>query len=129
MPGRSPYAGSSDLVALGRALRTLRERRGLAQTAVCFDARVGRGYLGMVEAGNFNPSFMTLLWVVRTLGCPLAEAVAEYNCVLSEIDPQAGVEVPACPTPEALAHLRRVSERNLADYYTRKARRARSRMR
>jgi transcriptional regulator with XRE-family HTH domain len=129
MPRRSPFAGSSDLVALGMALRELRERRGVQQKAVSFDAGVEDKYVGSVEAGYLNPSFVVLLRVVRTLGTSMSELVDRYERILAEIDPHAGHDVPLCPTPAALTHLRRISYQASADYEARKARRARGRMR
>jgi len=103
--GVSPYAGSSDLVALGRAVRELRELRGVPQTAVGFDAGVGDFYVGGVERGRLNPTFAVLVRVLRTLRCPPGELVARYERHLAVIDPHAGAEISACPTPEALAHV------------------------
>lgn len=129
MPRRSPFAGASDLVALGLALREAREQRGVQQEAVGFDAGVGRGYVSMVELGYLNPAFLTLLAVARTLRIPLAELVEIYSRELDRIDPHAGADVPACPTPAALAHAKRVSSGSAAAYHVAKARRARGRMR
>lgn len=129
MPRRSPFAGSSDLVALGLALREARGRRGVQQEAVGFDAGLGPHYISMVELGYLNPAFLTLLAMARTLRIPLAELVEIYSRELERIDPDAGDEVPACPTPAALAHTKRVSSGSAAAYHVAKARRARSRMR
>src|SRR5690348_12091716 len=99
MPGRSPFAGCSDLVALGLALRELRERRGVQQEAVGYDAGLGKGYVNAAELGQLNPSFLTLLSVLRTLRVPLAELVEIYDRNIAAIDPDAGRDVPACPSP------------------------------
>lgn len=128
MPSVSPFAGTSDLVALGRALRGLRERRGLAQEAVGFDAGVGRNYIHMAELGQMNPAFVVLLGITRTLGATLPELIGDYQRELDVIDPQAGHDVPLCPTPEALRYLERLRVRS-ARHKAAKARRAASRMR
>lgn len=128
MAGKSPFAGSSDLLALGCALRELRMRRGLLQQAVVFDAGVSKGYVSEIEQGYLNPSLVTLLRIARTLGYSLAELVDLYQQNLDVIDPNAGHDVPLCPTPEALEHVRRVSDRTLAAYYAAKARKARGRI-
>lgn len=122
MPARSPYAGTSDLRALGLALRDLRERRGVPQAAVSFDTRVTKNYIGMVERGHLNPSFLTLLWIARTLGFTLAELVEVYDRYLAEIDPHAGHDVPLCPTPAAMAYCEEVRARERARYEAAKAR-------
>ena len=54
MPGDSPFAGQPELVALGVALRELRERRGVQQEAVGFDAGVGKGYVSAAELGRLT---------------------------------------------------------------------------
>ncbi|HMJ01497.1 MAG TPA: helix-turn-helix transcriptional regulator [Conexibacter sp.] len=129
MPGgRSPYAGSSDLVALGIALRELRERRRVQQKAVGFDAGLADKYVGMVERGELNPTFAVLLRVLRTLRVPLSELVELYERNVELIDPQAGEDIPACPTPEALAHIGKTTAQTAAYNRAAKARRARGRM-
>jgi transcriptional regulator with XRE-family HTH domain len=128
MPSVSPYAGTSDLVALGRALRGLREHRGLAQEAVGFDAGVGRNYVNMAELGQMNPAFVVLLGITRTLGSTLPELIGDYQRELDRIDPHAGHDVPLCPTPEALAYMERLRARD-ARQRAAKARRAAGRMR
>ena len=128
MTARSPYAGSSDLLALGHAVRELRKQRGLPQQAVVYDAGVSEGYVSAVELGRLNPSFMTLLRIARTLGFTLAELIEVYQRRLDVIDPHAGQDVPICPTPGALDHARSVSAAVTASYYTTMARRARGRI-
>jgi len=99
--GRTP-----ELVALGSAVRRLRERHGwVPQAAVCFDAGLGDGYLSGLELGRTSPTFMNLVAIVRTLGFTLGDLVAVYEHKLAGIDPRAGHDAPICPTPEALAHL------------------------
>jgi transcriptional regulator with XRE-family HTH domain len=129
MPARSPYAGCSDLVALGSAVRLLRERLDISQLALGHDARLSKNYMTMLERGQLNPSFMTLLWIARTLGYSIEELVEMYERAIGEVDPQAGSEVPACPTPEALAYAQRMSAADVARRKAAEARRARSRMR
>lgn len=107
MPSNPRRAQSSDHEALGRALRQLRERRGLTQELVAFDAGVSDEYLGCVERGTINPSFSLLLRIARTLGLTASELVKVYERILGEIDPHAGNDVPLCPTPEAHEHRRR----------------------
>lgn len=129
MPRDSPYAGTSDLVALGRALRELREARGLRQEAVGFDAGLGQKYVGMIERGRVNPSFLVLLTIARTMDVTLAELIGAYERTITCIDPHAGADVPRCPTPAALGHLAQISRENAAYLQAAEARRARGRMR
>jgi hypothetical protein len=97
---------TAELVALGKAVRRLRERHGwVPQNAVCFDAGLGDGCLSDLELGRTNPAFLTLVAITRTLGFTLGDLVAVYEHKLRGIDPHAGHDAPVCPTPEALAHL------------------------
>lgn len=97
---------TAELLALGAAVRRLRERHGwVPQNAVCFDAGLGDGYLSDLELGRTNPRFMTLAAVTRTLGFTLGDLIAVYEHKLRGIDPRAGHDAPVCPTPQALAHL------------------------
>jgi len=103
---RDPDGRTAELVALGKAVRRLRERHGwVPQNAVCFDAGLGDGYLSDLELGRTNPTFLNLVAIVRTLGFTLGDLVAVYEHKLAGIDPRAGHDVPVCPTPEALTHL------------------------
>jgi transcriptional regulator with XRE-family HTH domain len=107
MPSNPRRARSSDHVALGRALRQVREQRSLTQELVAFDAGVSDEYLGCVERGTINPSFSLLLRIARTLGLTASGLIEVYERILRDIDSQAGSDVPLCPTPEALEHRRR----------------------
>jgi transcriptional regulator with XRE-family HTH domain len=126
---RSPYAGSSDLVALGLAVRELRELRAVTQRAVGFDAGVGDYYVGGIERAVLNPTFVLLMRVARTLRFSPGELIDLYERHLAVIDPQAGDDIPACPTAEALAHVAALNARWAAFRHASEARRARSRMR
>lgn len=128
MPSDSPHAGSSELVALGRALYELRERRAVPQEAVGFDAGVGKNYVYMAELGRLNPTFVVLVGIARTLGSSLPELVAFWQSRLDAIDPHAGRYVPSCPTPEALEHVRDLDVARTAFRKAAIARRARSRI-
>jgi transcriptional regulator with XRE-family HTH domain len=97
---------TAELVALGKAVRRLRERHGwVPQNAVCFDAGLGDGYLSDLELGRTNATFLNLVAITRTLGFTLGDLVAVYEHKLLGIDPHAGHDVQVCPSPEALAHL------------------------
>lgn len=118
---------STDHIALGLAVRELRERRGVQQTAVSVDAGMDYKYVSKVERGVQNASFGTLLRIVRTLGFTLSELAESYERHIAQIDPRAGHDVPLCPTPAALAVVRRIGDEHAA-YYARKTRSTRGRM-
>jgi transcriptional regulator with XRE-family HTH domain len=112
MPRSVGHGGTSDHVALGRAVRELRKRRGVTQHLVALDAGVQVNTVGNVERGVVNPTFGVLLRIVRTLGSDLDELVEIYRRHLAEIDPHAGRDVPLCPTPEAKAHVEQQNDRD-----------------
>lgn len=60
--------------AVGSAIRTAREERDLTQDAVWMAARVSRGTLQRVEAGE-ETTLSTLLRIARVLDVPLADLV------------------------------------------------------
>lgn len=58
---------------LGRALRWLREERGLRQYHLAEEAAITKAMLSSYETGRQNPSLETLDKVLRALGCDLHE--------------------------------------------------------
>jgi transcriptional regulator with XRE-family HTH domain len=126
MPGRPVgNGGSSDHVALGRAVRELRARLGVTQRMLAFDAGLGDRYVGQVERGVVNPSFGVLLRMVRTLGYDLPELATLYARNVAEIDPRAGHGVPLCPTPESFVDKERFNAAMWAEITARRERRER----
>ena len=63
-------ARSAQLLALGRALRSMREERGLSQEGFALEAGVHRTYVGGIERGERNPSFTSLLRLAAVLEVP-----------------------------------------------------------
>ena len=63
------------LIRLGENLRKARERRGLSQEELAFQAGVHRTYVGGVERGEYNATILTLLRFTRTLGISLRDAL------------------------------------------------------
>lgn len=70
MAARSPTHA-----ALGSAIRSLREEKGLSQEALGLESGLDRTYVGGVERGERNPSFESLLRLATALGAPLLEIV------------------------------------------------------
>ena len=61
------------LAAMGRTVRELRERRGMARKALSQSAGVSERYLAQLEAGEGNASVLLLRSVARALGVALSD--------------------------------------------------------
>lgn len=62
-------------VALGLALRTIREERNLSQEALGFESGLDRTYIGGIERGERNPSYASLVRITGALGIPLSDLI------------------------------------------------------
>jgi transcriptional regulator with XRE-family HTH domain len=58
---------------LARALRELRERRGLSQEAVAHSAALTVSAYARIERGEANPTWTTVTQVAQALGVTLSE--------------------------------------------------------
>ena len=70
---------SREHIALGRAVRELRARRGLSQEQLGFRSDLHRNYVGAIERGEINPTFRVLLKLERGLQLPLSEITQCYE--------------------------------------------------
>jgi transcriptional regulator with XRE-family HTH domain len=93
---------------VGRRLAAARLQRGLVQSTVARDAGLAPSYLSRIETGKVQPTFPTVMQVVRALGADAAEIVdpgaklgkrrgpcpvtAKGRCLLDLIKPVAGDE-------------------------------------
>ncbi len=59
---------SNPLVAFGKRLRELREKRGLSQEKLAELADLHRNYAGLLERGGANPTLLTIVALARALG-------------------------------------------------------------
>lgn len=59
--------------ALGKAIRQLREEKGLTQEAVAHDAGVTTATLGVIERGLSNPTWATLQGIARALDASMVD--------------------------------------------------------
>lgn len=75
----SRAAISVDHVILGRAVRELRARRVYSQEQLGFRSGLHRNYVGAIERGEINPTFVTLLSLGRGLDIALSDLIAIYE--------------------------------------------------
>lgn len=61
------------LIELGKNIREERKKKGLSQEQLAFDANVDRSYIGGIEGGERNVSFLTLIKIASSLGCEVSK--------------------------------------------------------
>lgn len=59
--------------ALGMAIRQLREKRGLTQEAVAHEAGVTASTFGLIERGQTNPTWATVVGIAAALSVSVVE--------------------------------------------------------
>lgn len=64
-----------ELINLGRLIRNKRELKGLTQIELAEKAGVDRNYIGMVERGERNPSYLSLQKIAKGLDIPINEMI------------------------------------------------------
>lgn len=63
------------LTELGRHLREIRESQGLSQDSLSNASGLHRTYVGAVERGERNPTYLTLQRYARGLGLSLTDLI------------------------------------------------------
>ncbi len=61
------------LIELGNQIRLLRKSKGLSQEQLAFQAEVDRSYVGGIERGERNVSFLTLVKIAYCLGSDVSK--------------------------------------------------------
>lgn len=59
--------------ALGKAIRQLRQERGVSQEALAYEAGVTSGTLSLIERGLSNPTWGTVKSIARALDATIGE--------------------------------------------------------
>jgi transcriptional regulator with XRE-family HTH domain len=59
--------------ALGKAIRQLREKRGMTQEALAQEAGITVGHMSMIERGHSNPTWGTVRGVAKALEISMSE--------------------------------------------------------
>ena len=70
-------AGSQ--LRFGLVLKRLRLAQGLSQEHLAALAEVERGFVGKIERGEANPSFLTLEKLSQALKCKFSELIKAYE--------------------------------------------------
>jgi transcriptional regulator with XRE-family HTH domain len=71
--------------ALGKAIRQLRDKRGMTQEALAHAAGVTVGHLSMIERGHSNPTWATVKAIAAALGGSMVELTKLASRFESEI--------------------------------------------
>lgn len=58
---------TTELIQLGQVIREKREVKNLTQIQVAEKAQLDRNYIGMVERGERNPSYLSLIKIANGL--------------------------------------------------------------
>lgn len=66
---------AQELIKLGKIIRDKRESNNLTQYELASKAGVDRNYIGMVERGERNPSYLSLQKIAQGLGIPVNELI------------------------------------------------------
>ena len=64
-----------ELKQLGNRLKTKREQLQLTQEEFAAKCKLTKNYIGMLERGERNPSYLTLLQISRNLKVSLKELI------------------------------------------------------
>lgn len=64
-----------ELIRLGQIIRNKREQKNLTQIELASKAGVDRNYIGMLERGERNPSFLSLQKVAKGLDISVEELI------------------------------------------------------
>ncbi|WP_071654395.1 helix-turn-helix transcriptional regulator [Janthinobacterium sp. HH106] len=60
---------SSQLLAVGSAVRAMRKERGMSQEELAHVATIDRSHMGKIERGERNVSFANIVRISIALGC------------------------------------------------------------
>jgi transcriptional regulator with XRE-family HTH domain len=77
MPNLSSNRQNPALIALGEAIRRIRQSQDMSQEKLALLAEVNRSYVGQVERGDNNVAVLTLKKLTDALGITITELMAE----------------------------------------------------
>lgn len=73
--GMNSVEYKSQLQQLGMRVRDLRMKKSLTQVELANKCNFDRNYIGMLERGERNPSYVTLLKIAHGLGISLYQLI------------------------------------------------------
>lgn len=65
----------NELVALGSRVKQIRENLNLSQREFADKCGLSKTYIGMLERGERNPSYLTLLQIAKCFGITLEKLI------------------------------------------------------
>ncbi len=71
------FMQKENLIKLGTLIRTKRIQRNLTQIELANQAKVDRNYIGMLERGERNPSYLSLLKIASGLNLSIKDLLTE----------------------------------------------------
>ena len=69
------YMERTELIGLGLIIKAKRESKGLTQHELAAKAGVDRNYIGMLERGERNPSYLSLLKIAKGLNMKIHQLI------------------------------------------------------
>jgi transcriptional regulator with XRE-family HTH domain len=69
------YMSEAELKELGKIIRLKRESQSLTQIELAQKSGLDRNYIGMVERGERNPSYMSLQKIAHGLGLTVDQMI------------------------------------------------------
>ena len=79
MPNPSRKRQDPALVALGAAIKRIRQAKNISQEKLALRAEVDRSYVGRVERGDNNAAILTLAKLAKALDMSLTELMQEAD--------------------------------------------------
>ncbi|MDR0779859.1 MAG: helix-turn-helix domain-containing protein [Pseudomonadales bacterium] len=77
VPNLSSHRQDPLLVALGMAIRRIRQKRKISQETLALTADLDRSYVGQVERGDNNVAMLTLSRIAAALGVSVSDLLIE----------------------------------------------------
>ncbi len=76
VPNLTQLRQHPSLVAIGKAIRTIRRKKNISQEQLALQAGIDRSYMGRIERGDNNAAILTLEKISMALEMSLSELLA-----------------------------------------------------